>query len=213
MNAKLAVSDVTILDSLRHTPAVTKAVADRAAAVVADRRKLREQLVEIEDGAPARRYLAAVKKHEQTIEEAKIVGAAFQAAEQKVAEAETARVTASMAIRQGREEVLAALHAGADNATIDGFIRWARDEMDSTRKAVETREIVHESRITGTKAIRYVGNAEAVAARVLALNEAISVAEDLRIEADQSAVPGRIAALKDALPPPVASPASSGKDA
>jgi hypothetical protein len=213
MNAKPAVSDIVLLDSLRASPAVTKAVADRAAAVVAERRKLRERLVEVEDGEPARLYLAAVKRHEAAIEAAKVAWASFQAAEQKVAEAETARITASQAIRQGREEIVAALEAGADTAAINDFVRWLRNELMETRKSHDTREITVRHRITGTRSTKFETNAEAVAARVIAINDAIGAAEDLRLEADQSGVPARIAALRDALPPPVAPvAASAGKE-
>jgi hypothetical protein len=213
MNSTKPVSDVVLLDAMRASPAIGKAVAERSAAVVLERRGLLARLREVEDGEPARRYLAAVKRHEAAVEEAKVAYDAFRAAEQKVADAEAARVNASFTIHQGREEVVAALHAGADNAAINGFIRWLRDEMQSTRRAIETREIVQQSRITGKKTTKYESNAETVAVRVLALNSAIQAAEDLRLEADQSTVSARIAALKEGLPPPVAPLASSGKDA
>jgi hypothetical protein len=212
MNATKPVSDVVLLDSLRASPAVTKAVAERTAAVIAERKKLRERLVEIEDGEPARRYLAAVKRHEAAVEEAKVAYDAFRAAEQRVAEIEMERVNASFSIRQGREEIITALHAGADTGSINEFVRWLRDELQQTRKSVEASEIVQQSRITGKKTTRYESNAEAVAARVLAINEAINEAEDLKLEADQSKVPERIAALREGLPPPVAQIASTGKD-
>lgn len=212
-NAKPATaSDVVVLDALRASPMVDKAIADRGAAVIAERRKLREQLAEVESGEPCRAYLGAVKRHEAAIEAAKVAWASFQAAEQKVAEAETARVSASIAIREGRQEIMLALHASANNAAIDAFIHWARDEMQSTRKAAETREVVSRHRITGARTIKYESNTALITARVLALSEAINQAEDLRCEADQSTVPDHIAALKQGLPPAVSPIASSGKD-
>jgi hypothetical protein len=214
MNATkpLPPTDVIVLDAMRRTPAVEKAVADRARAIVLDRQKLRERLVEVEDGQLARHYLNCVKRHEETIAAARAAYDAFQAAEQRVAEAETARVNASFTILQCREEVVAALHAGADNAAIDEFVRWLRTELTTTRKAQETREVTSRNRVTGKSTTRFESNGEAVATRTLAINEALHAAEALRLLADQAVVPERIVELKAALPPPVAQVASSGKE-
>jgi hypothetical protein len=211
MSAKPAPSDVVILDSLRGSPAVAKAVAERSAAVILERRGLLAQLREVEEGAPVARYERAVEQHEKAVQQAKAAYNAFAAAEQRVAEAETAKVVASMAIHNGRAEIVAALHAGADNSSINDFVRWLRDGMQQTRKAIETREVTVQNRITGKRSTKYETNAETVAARVLALNEAIQAAEDLRLDADQSTVPARIATLREGLPPAVAPVASSGK--
>lgn len=212
MNATKPIPDAIVLDALRRAPAVEKAVADRAAAIVAERKALVARLAEIEDGAPARRYLDAVKRTEKLAEEADKAHRAFEAAKLAFDQAYAERVIASQTIATERTEVIAQLHAGADNTAIDAFVHWARIELTTTRKAIDAREQVTENKITGARNFTVESNSALVAARVLSLNEAITEAEDLRLLPDQSSVPAKLQELRNRIPRAVSPLASHGRD-
>lgn len=197
---KPAPSNLVVIDALRHSPAVKQAVADRAAQVVSDRQALLAQLREVEDGAPARRYLAAVKRTEQLAAAAEKALEAHRAAVREYEAAYDERMTASRAIHASRQAIVAQLEAGADKEAIDAFIRDMRELMRIARLSVDSREIVTDNAVTGKRSYRTESNAKAVAERVLAINEAINEAEALRHEPDQAIVPTQLAALRAALP-------------
>lgn len=199
------------LEALAASPAAKQALAERAAAELKRRRTLLSQLKEIEEGAPAKRYLDAVKKDEAAKAKARDALAALQAAELEAWDAETARVTASQNMHAGRAEIVAQLEAGASEA-IGPFIVTMRAELTKTRQSLDSREIVIRGGITGKVSFKIESNAEAVAARVLAINSAIRAAEDLRLEADQSVVPAKLAALRSTIPV-LLTVTNGGKDA
>jgi hypothetical protein len=202
MNSTKPTTDAVVLDALRRTPVVEKAVAERAAAVVAERRALAARLAEVEDGAPAKHYLALVKQHEAAIEAARAAHKAYETAQHKVAVVHAERMTASFSIHGERNELIAKLHATAERAEIDAFISAMRDELQATRRMADSREVTVTNKLTGKRGLKTYNNGAALAGRLLAISDAIQAAEDMRLLPDQASVPARLAELRAALPPP-----------
>ena len=75
-----------------------------------------------------------------------------------------------------------------------------RDEVELARKAFAYWPFDEVNKITGRRRHGVLNNAESVAARISACNEAAASAEALRLAPDQAAVPMALATLRAALP-------------
>ena len=197
MTKSLSLAERT-LAAISSTAPVIAALKQQSAEMTARRRSLVAQLTELErstdDSFP--KLDAAVAKAEAEFKRLEKLLLAAQAA---AMQAMSAKNSASFAYSNERDRLEGLLKAEADPA-ISGFRHDMIDELQLARKTfvAMTQSVRHP--VTGAVTERMVNNSASIAARVLAINNAIEEAETLRLEPDQTLVPGRLAALRAALP-------------
>ena len=191
-------STAAILKAVTALPAVADALAAATVKTVADRQNLVDTLANA-DRAAGTNFPILTAEIDAAIAGQRKAETAWRKSGERVAAAAYARTNASVALDRLRSHVESALHAGADNAAIDGFLAWARDDLDSTRKIRGygfSTSTTKGDEVTTTTESRQASLLRRIAATTAAMAEV----EKLRFVADQSGVPATIASQKDALP-------------
>lgn len=188
-----------LLAALRDAPVVRKAVEDKSAAVANRRKELAADLEKLERQA-AKDYDDQNSQIAAAQEAVRAVEQALQAARAKLSQANAARTTASFTYDRQRSEIETELVAGAHPA-IATFIEWCRDEWHrAQRTPIVVESDVVKNKVTGRKVETRTTNHSTIVERIDALRAAITEAEDLRLQADQTSVPSQLDALRANLP-------------
>lgn len=188
-----------LLAALEPTEAAQAALADLAQAELQDReglvRSLQALVARAEKEIPQLSTLVTKAVAAQRSAEAALLKAKLA-----VDEAVRTRADASFAFDTERQAIERSLSAGASSA-IDDFIREMHTvlcEKIPQPHLIDSRSEKHP--ITGRRSEYRETNKRAIEAFLAAAREAVAEAEDMRLEADQSTVPERLAALRETLP-------------
>lgn len=193
------ISDKSILDALRGTEVLRKAVAEKDTHVLAFRKTAAEKLAKID--AAAEISLPKLR-------------AAREAAIAKATAAEIEWRKACDVAQQAQRDLSSASHMhSTELQKLEGqlietaspeiaiFISDMRDEWEKSFKQFAFHNATETvNRITGKKADVTVNNRASVMARQTAIRDAQATAEAMRLDPDQSTVSARLQELRNNLP-------------
>ena len=191
-------SAAEIIEAIRGSPPVVAALADATSRRIAERQNLVDTLASA-DRAAGTNFPVLTADIDASIAAERKAEGAWRKAGERVAAAGYARTSASVALDRLRSQVESTLRAGADNLAIDGFLAWARDDLDSTRKIRGygfSTSTTKGDEVTVTTESRQAS----ILRRIEATTAAMADVDKLRFVADQSGVPATVASLKNALP-------------
>lgn len=193
------ISDKDILDALRGTEVLRKAVTEKDTHVLAFRKTAEEKLAKIDAAAEisfpklrAAREAAIAKATAAEIEWHK----ACDVAQQAQRDLSSASHTHSTELQKLEAQLIETA-----SPEIAIFISDMRDEFEKCFKRFAFHNSVETvNQITGRKAYVNVNNRKSVMARQEAIRDAQAAAEAMRLEPDQSAVSARLQELRNNLP-------------
>lgn len=192
-------TSTAVLEALLQSPQAM-ALADKQARDVSARRKaLVTQRGEVEAQAIAS-WNANSKALEDAVRKHEAAKAAVRDAEREVAAAATRRSSGSAQVAASIERIEAELRA-TSSPLIAEFIAQMWIQWEATQKTlpITTSEIVRNPN-TGTRAVVAGKPVILPKHRMEAIREVIAAAEGLKLEADQSQVPAKLAEMKASLP-------------
>jgi len=187
------------LDALQAHP-IGKEIKNTAQAeTIAARKKLIEALAANEAKADKAFPLLA-KAVDTAVAKVRAAEKALQAANEDLWKANQAKSNASFDHTGERHRIEALLSDTEYYETITEFQREMRNGQDDARKQFDFHNEVIVNALTGATTHRGYDNRASVDARISAMRAAIDQAEALRLIADQSNVPERLAAIRSSLP-------------
>ena len=187
-----------VIDALRGSATVKKALVDRDAEIVRDRRRLVDELARREETAE-RDFPLMAQAIDAAMVEVRAAETKLKEAKNKVGLAVAAKSNASFAYQDRRQEIEAALIRGA-SPMIGQFVDEMRDEIVATRKRNFASHTQIANPITRAAKFSTLTNHPAVLARVAAAEAVIQQAEALRLEPDQSDIAAKLDQLRASLP-------------
>jgi hypothetical protein len=193
------VKEAKVVELLAKSPAVQKALAEDAAAVLEHRKQLSSDMAALDRkmGKAYPSLEAAVADALATVKEAE---KALKAANVRLGQASTAKMNASFRYQTDRDAIEHELR-GSSSHLLAEFISEMRDAMQEARKSFYVdREVVHRNPITGKVRRTQASNVTEVNARVAAINAAIETAQHMQLDPSQTEVAAKIARIKSGLP-------------
>jgi len=192
-------SAAEILAAIRDSPPVAAAIAGATARKVAERQRLVDTLATAEAAAAAA-WPALSAEIDVAVAAEQKAEAAWRRAQHRTAAAAHARTAASVALDRTRNQIEAALVAGADETVISAFAEWIEEEIGRVNRQTLPGDAITR-REGGEQVTIITTNRASVLGRLAALRDARGAVEGLRMIPDQATVLSRIAEIRAALPP------------
>ncbi len=192
-------SAADILDAIRESPPIAAALGEAESQRVARRQAKLDRLAAIDRDA-AGQFPKLIKDTSDAVAAQRRAEAALVVAKQKVDVAMAARLDFTVQTERERRQLQAELRAGADGQSISAFAEWIEDSIQAAARSVRV-PVVERSEVGAETVITVTSNVGSINSRCTALRAARDEVEALRLVADQSSVPSRIAALKAGIPP------------
>jgi hypothetical protein len=193
------IDDKGILDALRGSPLIAKAVSERAMHVTAFRKTVADKLAKAESAAEIK-FPAMRAELEAQIAKARSAEVAWRKEADRAYEIQAA-LSAASGLHQQEQSRLEDELAQTASPEISIFISELRalwEECFSMYQVHHDAEVVN--KLIGRRERRTRTNQESLQARQTAIREAIAAAEAMRLEPDQEHVSVRLQELRNNLP-------------
>lgn len=197
--SKRPVLDHQVISLLTKTPQYAAAVTSERKREVTERQAHIDAIAQL-DAEAERAYhrheklrVEALKRENQALAAFKIAAGEYQKILGVIA---SERFAHEMARREHESALLA-----PDYPEIQKFRDEALNEIDVTLKSLQTSESIVKNQRTGKSQTIVESNSEVITTRVKAIRLSLSVAQDLRMMADLTNIPSRLAALRESWRP------------